>query len=247
MKVLKMAVAAIIETALIIGALFLFDEESIAFCAVLIFLLLFIPLMGYYIIKEKKPIWILIVLILLLPLTYFANMGIVHIQDKNYEKQMNTLADNSKVKAQEMTDSLKTLLESGDVKGLKEIFDEETIDELSNKIDVKNIKLENFGEDLEVEPYDSESWGAYGTGSFKQDGTKYYIEYSITGTKKDANYLDVTIIPYDLYEKASAITDESSAEEADKIYAEVEDAQVYIESKYSIENQGIDSLMDLEE
>ena len=244
MKVLKMAIAAIIETALIILSLYLFDEESIAFCAVLIFLLLFIPLMGYHIITEKKPIWILIVLILLLPITYFANMGIMHIQDKNYDKQMNALAEDSRIKAQEMTDSLKTLLESGDVKSLKDIYTEESVDILSNNIDVKNIKLESFGEDLEVEPYDTESWGAYGTGSFKQDGTKYYIEYSITGTKTDANYLDVTILPYELYEKASKLTDESDADTANEIYEEIDNTQIYLESNYSIENQDIDSLMD---
>lgn len=244
--VLKIILAALIETVLIMGSLLIFDEESITFCAIFIFLILFVSLMGYYIIKEKKPIWILVILIALLPLSYLGNIGITKIQENNYNKQMSTLVNDNQAKAQEMTDSLKTLLENGDVKGLKEIYTEESINTLLDKIDIKKIKLSKFGEDLEIEPYDTESWGGYGTGSFTYDGTKYYIEYSLTGTTEEANYSDITIFPYDLYKKASALTDESDEEEVNVIYDEIDEKQIYVESIYNSENSDLESMMDLE-
>ena len=244
MKILKLIIAALIDTGLIWGSIYLFPEESMFYLILLTFLILVVSLLGYYIIKEKKPIWILI--ILLLPLSYLGNMGITKIQEKNYNKQMDVLAEQNKVKAQEMTDSLKTLLENNDVKGLKEIYTEESINNLTDKINLKNIKLEKFGEDLEVEPYDTESWGAYGTGNFTYEDTKYYIEYSITGTSEEANYSDITIVPYDLYEKASNITEESDADETNAIYEEIDEKQIYVESIYNTENADLDALTDLE-
>lgn len=246
MKILKLIIAALIDTGLIWGSIYLFPEESMFYLILLTFLILVVSLLGYYIIKEKKPIWILIILILLLPLSYLGNMGITKIQEKNYNKQMDVLAEQNKVKAQEMTDSLKTLLENNDVKGLKEIYTEESINNLTDKINLKNIKLEKFGEDLEVEPYDTESWGAYGTGNFTYEGTKYYIEYSITGTSEEANYSDITIVPYDLYEKASNITEESDVDETNAIYEEIDEKQIYVESIYNTENADLDASMDLE-
>ena len=122
MKILKLIIAALIDTGLIWGSIYLFPEESMFYLILLTFLILVVSLLGYYIIKEKKPIWILIILILLLPLSYLGNMGITKIQEKNYNKQMDVLAEQNKVKAQEMTDSLKTLLE----KKNKEIFNDDT-------------------------------------------------------------------------------------------------------------------------
>ena len=246
MKVLKFILAAIVETALIIGSLYLFGEESIVFCIAFIFLLLVIPLMSYYVITEKKPKWIIIILVLLLPLCYLVNMGVTSIQEKNYDKQMDVLINDNQAKAQEMTDSLKTLLEKGDEEGLRKIYTEESVDYLMDQIDLKKIKFITFGEDLELEPYDTESWGAYGTGKFECNDNIYYIEYSISGTTEDANYSDITIIPWDLFEKASALTEESDTEEINAIYDEVDEKQIYLESIYDSENQSIDDLMDIE-
>ena len=247
MEILKRIIAAIVETALIFGSLFLFNEQSTVFCILFVFLLIFVPLMGYYLIKEKKPIWMLIVLILLLPISYLGNLGITHLQDAQYDKEMNALVEDNQAKAQEMTINLKTLLENNDIDGLKSIYTEDSIKSLTDNFDIKKIKINKFGEDLELEPYDTESWGAFGTGDFTYEGKKYYIEYSITGTKEDANYSEITIVPYELYEKSTKITDDSDTEEVNKLYEELDEAQIYLESIYDSENQDIESYIDFDE
>lgn len=245
-KILAYILAAIIETALIIGSLYIFDEASIVFCIIFIFLLLVIPLLGYYIIKEKKPIWILIILIALLPLSYLGNMGITKIQEKNYNTEIESLMKDNKPKVKEMADSLKTLLENDDEKGLKEIFTEDSINKLTDKLELKNIKFDTFGEDADIEAYDNTTWEGFGTGSFTCNDEKYYIDYSVTGTPDSANYLSVTILPWDLYEKASKLTEESDEDEVNALYKKLDENQIYLESIYSTENSDLNSTIDFE-
>jgi len=173
-------------------------------------------------------------------------MGITKIQEKNYNTEIESLMKDNKPKVKEMADSLKTLLENGDEKGLKEIFTEDSINKLTDKLELKNIKFDTFGEDADIEAYDNTTWEGFGTGSFTCNDEKYYIDYSVTGTPDSANYLSVTILPWDLYEKASKLTEESDEDEVNALYKKLDENQIYLESIYSTENSDLNSTIDFE-